>query len=98
MQTCSVCNALSPDTATHCGRCQADLSELSKTAVALKRFQANSRVQHIILQVMDDGCPACRALQGAHPKDQAPRLPVEGCSHEMGCRCFYQPVLTEIYP
>jgi hypothetical protein len=25
-------------------------------------------------------------------------LPVEGCSHALGCRCFYQPVLDEIYP
>ena len=27
-----------------------------------------------------------------------PTLPVEGCSHGLGCRCYYEPVLTEIYP
>jgi hypothetical protein len=98
VQTCSVCNAQSPDTATLCENCQADLTRLSLTSVALKRFQDNPRVQHVILSVMDGACPACKELQGAHPKDQAPRLPVEGCSHELGCRCFYQPVLSEIYP
>jgi hypothetical protein len=98
VQTCSVCNALSPDTATHCANCQADLTELSSAAVALKRFQANPRVRHVILQVMDNCCPTCAAAQGAYPKDQAPRLPVEGCSHELGCRCFYQPELSDIYP
>ncbi len=98
MQNCSVCNALSPDEATHCANCQADLSELSQTAVALKRLQGNPRVQHVILSVMEDGCPACSELQGAYSKDQVPHLPVEGCSHQLGCRCFYQPVLSEIYP
>ncbi len=98
MQTCSVCNVASPDTATHCVNCQADLTKLSKTAVALQRFQENPRVLHVIVSVADDACPACRAQQGAHPKDQAPRLPVEGCSHALGCRCFYQPVLADIYP
>lgn len=41
MQTCSRCNASSPDTATHCVHCQADLRKFSLTAVALKRMQAN---------------------------------------------------------
>lgn len=98
MQTCSKCNALSHDSAFFCHNCNSDLREFSTTAVALKRMQANDRVQYIILQVWDDACPACRKVQGAHPKDQVPKLPVEGCSHARGCRCFYQPVLSEIYP
>lgn len=98
MQTCSKCYALSPDSAFFCHNCNADLREFSTTAVALKRLQANERVQYIILQTYDDSCPACRKVQGAHPKDQVPKLPVEGCSHPNGCRCFYQPVLSEVYP
>lgn len=98
MQTCSKCNALSPDAARHCISCQVDLIEFSTAAVALKRFQGNSRVHHIILSVAEDACPACQELQGAYTKENTPHLPVEGCSHANGCRCFYQPVLTEIFP
>jgi hypothetical protein len=98
MQTCSICNALSPDSAVVCSNCKADLREFSVAAVALRNFQANPRVESVILSVADDACPACAQLQGTYSKDQAPALPVEGCSHPMGCRCFYQPVLTEVYP
>ncbi|MCI0519801.1 MAG: hypothetical protein L0Z70_06030 [Chloroflexi bacterium] len=98
MQTCTQCYAQSPDSAEHCGNCQADLKETSQTAVALKRFRSNSRVLHLRLVTSDDCCPACRQAEGYYPKDQAPALPVEGCSHPMGCRCFYEPMLTEIYP
>ena len=98
MQTCSRCHSQSPDTASQCGSCQADLSQFSTTAMTLKRLQDNPRVSYLHIAVMHDCCPACREVEGAYPKDQAPRLPVVGCSHSLGCRCFYQPVLTEIYP
>lgn len=98
MQTCYQCNAQSSDTAVYCSNCQADLRDFSTTAVTLKKFQANPRVEYIILATADDACPACQMLQGAYAKDQAPRLPIEGCSHSLGCRCYYQPVLSEIYP
>ncbi len=98
MQTCSICNAQSPDSTVFCTNCKADLRENSITAKALNDFISNPRVESIILSVADDACPACQQLQGAYPKDKAPHLPVEGCSHVLGCRCFYQPVLTEIYP
>ncbi|MCC6145962.1 MAG: hypothetical protein IT308_00185 [Anaerolineaceae bacterium] len=52
----------------------------------------------IRISVADNACPACQQVMGAYPKDQLPRLPVEGCSHPNGCRCFYDPVLNEIYP
>ncbi len=98
MQSCTVCNALSPDTALECVNCHSDLRQFSSTAVALKRFESNPRVRAVILEVHDDGCPACQQYQGSYPKDQAPHLPIEGCSHTDGCRCFYQPVLADIYP
>jgi hypothetical protein len=98
VQTCSKCSAQSPDEATNCVNCQSDLSEYSTTSVALRRFQSNPRVVRVAIQVMDNCCPACREVGGAYEKDQAPRLPVEGCSHNLGCRCFYQPILDEIYP
>lgn len=98
MQTCTVCNAQSPDTATRCARCDSDLSRFSATAVALERFRSNPRVRMIRIMAMQDACPACQEVSGTYPKESAPTLPVEGCSHGLGCRCFYQPFLDEIYP
>lgn len=98
MQTCTVCSTLSPDEATICSNCHSDLREVSVTAATLKRLQANPRVMRVRISVMQDGCPACRQVEGTYEKDRVPQLPVEGCSHALGCRCFYQPVLDEIYP
>ena len=98
MQTCSQCNAQSPDSALQCVNCSAELKELSSTAVARKEFETNERVSQVRLLVAVDSCPACQALEGTYEKDSVPLLPVEGCSHETGCRCFYQPYLTTIFP
>ncbi len=98
MQTCSRCNMLSPDEATHCTNCDADLREHSMTAVARRKFQQNPRVNLIRVVTMHDACPACQEVEGSYEKDKVPILPVEGCSHANGCRCFYQPYLEEIYP
>ncbi len=70
----------------------------SPAAQALKRIQANPRVKYVVVVVPADACPACQNLTGTYPKEQAPRLPVEECSHPLGCRAFYLPYLDEIYP
>ncbi|MDD5367701.1 MAG: hypothetical protein PHQ40_01335 [Anaerolineaceae bacterium] len=98
MQTCTQCNKESPDSARQCTNCQAGLSEFSTTSVALKHFQANPRVSLVRISVAADACPVCSEVQGAYPKDQVPRLPIDGCSYPRGCRCFYEPVLDEVYP
>lgn len=98
MQTCTRCQAQSPDEATRCLRCGADLSDVSATAVALARLRASPRVARIRLVVAPDCCPACLAVEGTYEKDHVPELPVRGCSHALGCRCFYAPALSEIYP
>lgn len=95
MQTCSKCNASSPDTASTCVNCKADLKTFSTTAVALKRMQENSRIKAIRVTVAHDACPHCYSLMKTYPKDKVPALPHLGCSHETGCRCFYEPVLKE---
>jgi len=95
MQTCSQCNASSPDDARTCVNCNADLHELSTRAVALKSLRENPRVRAIRVTVADDACPHCYELLRTYPKDQVPGLPHEGCSHENGCRCFYEPVLED---
>ncbi len=98
MQICTRCDHQNPDTASECANCHGALSEFSATAVALKRVQKNPRVTSVILAVSDDACPACQEAQGTYSKHDAPRLPIPGCSHGLGCRCFYEPVLEEIYP
>lgn len=72
--------------------------ENSAAAKALKELQANPRVKYIVVIAPDSACPACSKLVGTYPKDQAPHLPIEECSHPLGCRAFYLPYLDEIYP
>jgi hypothetical protein len=98
MQTCSRCNAQSVDGATTCDNCGADLRIYSTTAVARKKYQSNPRVKLIRVIVSNDACPSCMQVEGAYEKDNVPTLPFVGCSHPLGCRCFYQPYLEEIYP
>ena len=98
MQTCSKCNASSPDLALTCVNCQADLGEFSVNAVALKQYLANPRVSLVRINVAGDACPLCYESRGTFEKDAVPRLPHQGCSHALGCRCSYSPVLNEIYP
>lgn len=98
MQTCSRCSTSSPDSVIVCPACGVNLRELSTSAVALRKFQENHRVIKIQLIVPHDACPACQQLRGVYDKKMAPSLPVEGCSHPQGCRCFYVPILDEIYP
>lgn len=95
MQTCSKCNASSPDTARTCTQCNASLEEFSATAVALRNLCVNPRVKAIRVSVAQDACPHCFGLLKTFRKDDAPSLPHLGCSHENGCRCFYEPVLEE---
>ena len=95
MQTCSKCNASSPDAAQVCVHCGADLSKFSATAVALKHFKANPRVRSIRISNSNDACPYCYERLMTYSKDEVPVLPHQGCSHENGCKCFYEPVLDE---
>jgi hypothetical protein len=95
MQTCSKCNASSPDNAQNCVNCNTNLKEFSATAVALKRMKDNPRVKAIRVTISNDACPHCYELLKTYPKDKVPSLPHLGCSHENGCRCFYEPVLEE---
>lgn len=98
MQLCLKCQNQSPDEAEICVHCGADLSIWSETSVALKRMLENPRISYVRVAVSQDCCPACRKLEGSYAKDSAPKLPVRNCSHPLGCRCFYEPVLEEIYP
>ena len=98
VRTCSLCKAQSPDAADTCRQCGADLARSSETAVALARLRSNPRVRRIRVIVGHDACPACRKAEMDHSKDEAPALPIPGCSSPSGCKCWYEPALSEIYP
>ncbi len=98
VQTCTQCRTYSPDEATNCVRCGADLSQFSATSVALAHLRANPRVGTIRLIPHQDCCQACQEEEGEWDKAEVPALPVPGCSHFYGCRCFYEPQLKEMYP
>lgn len=98
MQICSRCQTQSPDQAIDCPKCGVNLKQFSTIAVSLQKFRDNPRVKNLRLVVAHDSCPACQAMEGTYAKEKTPTLPVEGCSHTHGCRCFYEPMLDEIYP
>lgn len=75
-----------------------DRWETSSAYQSLKKLQENPRVKYVVVIVPGNACPACQSLTGTYPKDQVPRLPVESCSHPLGCRSYYMPYLDEIYP
>lgn len=98
MPTCAVCNNPVPEDASRCPNCGADLNRRTALAAALARFQSNPRVTLVRIGVADDCCPTCAAVQGAYPKEKVPALPQAACSAPNGCRCYYEPVLNDIYP
>jgi len=98
MLTCAVCNSPIPDNASRCPTCGADLGRLMALTSALGRLQANPRVTMVRVSVADDCCPTCAAVQGAYPKEKVPLLPQGACSAPNGCRCYYEPVLNDVYP
>jgi len=75
-----------------------DMWETSEAAKSLERMKANPRIKYIVIVVPEDACPACQNLTGTYPKDQVPRLPIQECSHPLGCRSYYLPYLDEIFP
>lgn len=98
MQICSRCQTSSPDHATSCPACGASLPEFSTVRVSLKRMLENPRICAIQVSVAGDACPSCQAKQGTYTKENAPLLPHPGCSHANGCKCYYEPILTEVFP
>jgi hypothetical protein len=98
VRICNRCKTSSPDAVLTCPQCHADLTQESEAAVALARLRANPRVMHVRLILHEEACPACRAVEGDYAKGMVPAVPLPGCSHPQGCRCFYEPVLSEIYP
>ena len=64
---------------------------------SLERIRSGLATKVRIL-ASDDSCPVCKAVEGAYEFDKVPELPLEGCSHPLGCRCHYEPVLDRFGP
>ncbi len=60
---------------------------------ALKRIVEGGVATKVRILAAHDCCPVCRAVSGAYDFDEVPELPLIGCSHPLGCRCHYAPVL-----
>ena len=78
------------------------VSSLEKKAEAHRQMLENIENGGIATKVRilanHDSCPVCRSVEGAYAFGDVPELPLEGCSHPMGCRCFYAPVLDRRGP
>jgi hypothetical protein len=60
---------------------------------ALERYKASGVVSKVEVLPAPDCCPACRAIAGIYPLEQALELPYKGCTNPKGCRCCYLPVV-----
>lgn len=64
----------------------------------LQRIRQGGVATKVRILANHDCCPVCRSFEGAYEFDDVPELPFEGCSHPMGCRCIYAPVLDRFGP
>ena len=97
MNTPTKQNPPSSDTSVPASQRITDFSQ-HPAAEALEKFKANPRISKIRVIVPYDACPACRHLEGEYEKDEVPELPLQDCSHPLGCRSFYEPKIEEIFP
>lgn len=65
---------------------------------ALQRIVDGGIATRVRILANHDCCPVCRAVAGAYDFEHVPALPLEGCSHPLGCRCHYAPVLDRFGP
>ena len=63
----------------------------------LARLKANPRTT-VVRVAAPEQCNVGQSVQGVYSKEDAPVLPIEGCSLENGCICTYEPILEDIYP
>jgi|GEM_PF-1704707 len=70
------------------------LIERQRSVETLKQFAENEFVNKVEIMCQDDSCRKCKAVAGKrYPLKKAPLIPIDGCTHESGCRCCYAPVV-----
>jgi hypothetical protein len=58
----------------------------------------NGLATKVRILVSHNSCPVCRSFEGAYEFDDAPELPLEGCSSPDRCHTYYAPVLDRFGP
>ena len=60
----------------------------------LQGYSEQEFVTRVEIMCNDDSCQACKAAaKRKYTLKNAPLLPVDGCTHENGCRCCYTPIV-----
>lgn len=59
-------------------------------------IKAGGAIRGVRIQVKEDCCEAAKTLPPGqiYTPDQAPHLPLQGCTLGKHCRCTYRPVMT----
>ena len=70
----------------------------AEAEAALERMKNNPRISKIVVVVPAEACPACQEVFGTYEKDSVPELPMDVCTHPLGCRAYYQPFIDELFP
>lgn len=71
--------------------------EKQRSREQLKGYAREEFIKYVEILCCDDSCPVCKAV--ANKKyliKDAPLIPIDGCQHEMGCRCCYTPEVGEL--
>lgn len=60
----------------------------------LRGYSEQEFVTRVEIMCNDDSCRACKAAaKRKYTLENAPLLPIDGCTHENGCRCCYTPIV-----
>ena len=74
----------------------ADVVKRAEQKKALENIK-NGLATRVRIMANRDCCPACRAAEGAYDFDEAPELPLEGCSR-WGLSLFLCPSAGHVWP
>lgn len=68
--------------------------ERKRSIEELRGYAKEEFVTGVEILCCDDSCEKCKAVANKkYPLNRAPLIPIDGCTHEMGCRCCYTPVV-----
>ncbi len=57
--------------------------------------RAHGAIRGVRVLAGGDSCPACQAAaERVYTLDDAPTIPIAGCTNSGGCRCAYVPVMA----
>jgi len=76
------------------GRFAANAVEKERSRRVLKGYSEDEFITRVEIMCLDDSCRVCKAVaKRTYPLNKAPLIPIDGCTHESGCRCCYTPIV-----